>query len=330
METQTGQITKFKEQFRQAFDNAYKIGDATITTHELIPLVDLYRDVKANTFPSIPFKKLTPDQKEQLRDLVTQNIIDNGWPQPPRESIGPKALGISAAAHSCVVAESLIDKRGPEAAPDTVWSYSTKNQFDRFVMMRLLKTGRIKPNGDLHKDWYDPQNRDPNHKNKDVKYPEGIDDSKIYGVAKPNRFLPAQFLRFLEAIRLGKMPKEKMQNLNIETDHLEKYKIPWREFNDVIDKARTVDDIASGIAIRSMEIFKQRGLSNKQIIKLITLGYNPQGPFREHGNIPDVHHIWSRILEKVQKSETIAALYPDLETRAKQLFNEAGYPLIID
>lgn len=260
----------------------------------------------------------------KTRAQVIEKIVDQGWLQPDEVAI--EDLGESAVSHACVVAEHLFETRGEEASPNTYFSYTTKNQFDRYVANTLLKSNRIREGQDLYHDWYDPQDRDPSHSNPAVKYPKNIDATKIYGIAKPNRYWPAQLLRYLEAIRLNRASTEELQKLHVNQGDIKKYTIPWVNYREVIEKAQSVDEIAVGVAVKTMEILHQNGLSNEQIVEVVLAGYSPGGPVNEHGKIPQIGKIWHDILDAVYANQNLAEISPLLSQRIHEKMLEIKYP----
>src|SRR5512143_642503 len=137
-------------------------------------------------------------------------IIEHGFPLL-KDEIGPETLGETAYKHLCVVAPYLYRQRGEAATADTVESYITKNRFDRWVGFNLIKLGKME--GKIKEQWYSPQDRQPGYENEtQVQYPKGVDDTKIFGIAKPHRYWPAQLMRYLEYMRLGKVTSEEEMN----------------------------------------------------------------------------------------------------------------------
>lgn len=319
-----------KEEYKNAFSKVYdsaapeQYGGAEVTPRELGALRNLYAATKESLFGDVSIRKLSREDKELIRSLVVGRIVEEGWPVP--EKVEAKDLAEAAIAHACVVAEHLIEERGVEASPDTFFSYTTKDQFDRFASMILLRSDRIKKGGDLHDEWHSPQDRAPGFVNPAVKYPEGLDSTKIYGVAKPHRYWPAQLLRIIEELRLGKMPEQKKNKLRVGDTNVKRYAIPWIDYRESIKGAESVDDVAVGVAVKTMEILHKRGLKDYQIVELIIAGYDPKGPMNEHGNIPQVHEIWSGILDRTENSKAgIVNLDAKLRTRLEQEIESIGH-----
>lgn len=320
-------MSEGKDILHQTFDNAApeKFGSAEITSPELSSLRKLYLATRERFFGRV--KKLSPNDRELIREIVTESIIKDGWPNPQEVSI--ENLGETAIAHACVVAENLLEERGIEATPDTYFSYTTKNQFDRFVSTILRKKGRIKKGGDLYNQWFEPQDRESGFSSDKVKFPSEVDPTKIHGVAKPNRYWPAQLMKQLEAIRLNRISTQEKEKLLIGDSFPEKFAIPWVSFKSVIEQADSVDDIAVEIAVKTMKILHVRGLSNKQIIQVILAGYSPSGPVSEHGKIPEVGKIWHDILKKVASTNELQEVSPLLNETITERMKAIDYPLDI-
>jgi hypothetical protein len=318
----------FKTQYNKADGDEY--GRARMTTLERTTLRELQEkvkdDVKVKIFGN---KELNVEDKQTLREItrteVVEEIIRSGWPQPDRELVEAKDVAESGSEHACVVAEYLVDVRGAEAGSDTFFSYTTKNQLDRYVSMKLIKFGRLKKGGNLFEDWHGLQNRQEGYKNSNVRYPEGVDDSKIYGVAKPHRYWPAQLMRNLEAIRLGKISEQDRDKLMIGNTALEAYVVPWNNLDEIIQDSESVDDMAVGIAIKVLEELKAHGLNDDKLIEVLMAGYSPGGPLTEHGDVPQVHEIWSKLLNKIEENKNLSQLKNRLQERVQKKIEEKGF-----
>ena len=337
-------MTEGKDVLHQTFDKATpeKFGSAEMTTPELSALRKFYLATREKLFgrvkePSPEDKelklspedkelKLSPKDRELIREFITESIIKDGWPKPQEVSI--ENLGETAIAHACVVAENLLEERGVEATPDTYFSYTTKNQFDRFTSTILRKKGRIKKGGDLYDQWFEPQDRESGFKSDKVRFPTQVDSTKIHGVAKPNRYWPAQLMKQLEAIRLNKISPQEKEKLLIGKSFPEKYAIPWVSFKSAVEQAGSIDDIAVGIAVRTMEILHRRGLSNEQIIQIILAGYNPSSFVSEHGKIPEVGKIWHSIIKNVATTDELQGISALLNKTITERMTSIGYPFV--
>ncbi|MCR4326841.1 MAG: hypothetical protein NUV52_04265 [Candidatus Roizmanbacteria bacterium] len=272
-------------------------------------VVNRYNTATAEEFGS---SEMTRGELDALKELakklghsrwaIEDYIEAQGWPLP--EEISGCAVGEAAAKLACVVAEHLVAMRGPDAARETVWSYTTKNQADRYVYGILRDTEKISPYPGRLEAWHAPEDREPGYVNQDVRYPPHIDATKIYGIAKPHRYWPAQLLRHLEALRL--------QKISTNGTPPEAFTVPWRHFQYVIGREPTVQDISAGIAIHVLETVKHQGLSDDQLAALLLEGYSPSGPVREHGRISSVGAIWGTILHRVET-------HPHLNTLTDQL-----------
>lgn len=310
---------ELSEVFNQG--NTENFGSAKITKKEISTLRNLYSLTRNQVFGNT--QQLRKEDKAIIRGIVTDSIINEGWPSPKEVNIGD--LGEAAISHACVVAEHLFETRGEEATPDTFYSYTTKNQFNRFIKMILLRSGRIKQGGDLFNDWNNPQDREPDYTNPDVKFPEGLDNTKIYGIAKPNRYWPAQLIKNLEAIRLGKLSKEDRLKFKIGDLDNKLFSIPWSNYEQTIIDAKSIDDIAIGVASKTIEKLIDQGIGNDTIVEIIIAGYNPVGIVSEHGKIPQVGIIWKGILERLNQDPNLSNIHRLLDVRIREKMKEANY-----
>lgn len=310
---------ELSEVFNQARPENF--GSAKITRKEISTLRNLYSITRNQVFGSS--SQLRKEDKAIIRGIVTDSIIHQGWPNPKEVDIGD--LGEAAISHACVVAEHLFETRGEEATPETFFSYTTKNQFDRFTKMILLRSGRIKPGGDLLDDWNKPQDREQGFTNPNVKFPEGLDNSKIYGIAKPNRYWPAQLHKTLEAIRLGKLTPEDRLKLKIGDLDNKLFSIPWSNYEQTIIDAKSIDDLAIGVATKTIEKLANQGIGIDTIVEIIIAGYNPAGIISEHGKIPQVGIIWKGILEKLKQNPNLINIHQHLDQRIREKMKEANY-----
>lgn len=300
-------------------------GSAEVSLAETKALKELYLSLRENTFGSK--KDLSNEERSQLKDLVRLSVIDDGWPE--LKNLGLTDLAETATAHACVVAEKLYEERGEAATPDTIWSYTTKNQFDRFVKNTLVRSGKLNKDSAMRQDWDSTKDRSTPREPGRVKYPKNLDDTKIYGVAKVERYWPAQLMRYLEAVRLGKATSSDLEKLRVENADPEIYKIPWNTFQTVIEEANSVEDIAVNVAVKTLEILKERGLKNEQLTALLLTGYSPGGPTNEHGNIEEIGKIWRGILENVKSNQNISGLYNNLSDTINKKFVDVDYPFNI-
>lgn len=262
-------------------------------------------------------------------EVARRYIIENGLPLL-RDAVGPRDLGETAYRHICVVAAYLNDTRGIDAAPDTVESYITKNRFDRWFHLQLVREGRMGVNSDIEQAWDFPQDRQQGYENTaQVQYPYGVDGTKIYGVAKPHRYWPAQTARYLEFIRLGKVDsQDERDRLGLVNGQEWKYEILWQNFRDVVRFESSLDGMTVGIAIKTMEILSNRDLDNDQVIKLVLAGYSPGGIMNEHGNIPQVHELWSGIVNRVEFNQTLSPMKDELLNAVTEKMDKQGYPFL--
>jgi len=318
----------FLVQYHKASENEY--GRAGMATLERATLKELQEKAKDSVMVRIfGSKKLSVAEKQILREAtrteVVEEIVRSGWLQPDKELVGAKDVADTGVEHGCVVAEYLVDVRGPGAGPDTFFSYTTKNQFDRYVSMKLIRSGRLKKSGDLVSEWHGLQDRQEGYENPNVRYPEGVDNTKIYGVGKPHRYWPAQLMRNLEAIRLGKISDQDKDKFKIGNTALEAYAVPWSNLDKIIQDAESVDDMTVGIAVKVLEKLKDQGLNNDQLIEVLMAGYSPGGPMNEHGNIPQVHEIWSKLLDRIGENRALDQLKERLHKRVEEKIKSAGF-----
>lgn len=292
--------------------NPEKYGSAEISAAEIKAVRKLYKTIRENTFGEIA--TLNVDQKKRLRELVVQSIIDDGWPK--LENLNTKDLAQTAVSHACIVVESLYQKRGPESLPDLVWSYSTKNQFDRYVQKILQENQKLSTESILSEEWNSPSKR-AEIKTEGINYPDKVDDNLIHGIGKATRYWPAQLMRYLESIRLKKSGPEEITKYKVGDTDRKKYKVPWSSFDEVIIKAQKIEDITVGVALKTLEILKSHGLSNEQLIATISNAYSPTSVIGEHGHISEISSVWNRLLEEVRTNPKLANLYPALEQEYK-------------
>ncbi len=216
------------------------------------------------------------------REATLADIMTNGYPAP--DEITPDMVAIAGAAHACGVTEQLASLRGEEGMDSTYDSYTTKNQFDRFVRLHL-------PEG-LREEWEAPIDREIGFINGAVRYPEGVDDTKIHGGALPHRFLPAQTMRYLEFARLGKLDEDTKVEFGItdKTD-IDRFNVEWETLVPAIQSATNLVDLAGNIASEIRVQLRESGLPEDQITAVINKGYDAQGMINEHGNVAAVQTI---------------------------------------
>jgi hypothetical protein len=297
-------------------------GSAEISLAERKALRNLYLSLREKIFGNK--KGLSSDERTQLKEAVKESVVGDGWPE--LKDLSTADLAETAVSHACVVAEHLYKERGEAATPDTVWSYTTKNQFDRFVKITLIRSGKMNDGSAFKADWDSPKERAIPNRPETIKYPENVDNTKIHGIAKVERYWPAQLMRYLEAVRLGKASQSDLEKLKVQAADPEIYKIPWDNFKDVIKEADSVEDVAVGIGVKTLEILKERGLRNDQLIATLLTGYSPGGPTNEHGNIPEIGSVWKKIVKKVESDDILSDLSEELKEAITKRFQEIGYP----
>ncbi len=281
-----------------------KYGSAEISDAEFKSLRKLYDALRTKDYGNRT--DLSLGETHNLRQEVIKSIVNKGW--PGLEKLGLSDLAETAVSHACTLAESLFIKRGEDSLPDMVWSYSTKNQFDRYVERILVE------NKETNKvtDWSEPGKR-VEMVGGDIKYPEGIDSSTVPGIAKATRYWPAQLMRYLESIRLSKSGQSELEKYKVGDTNRENYKIPWSDFDEIIKSATKTEDITVGIAIKTLEILKNRGLGDDQLVATILNGYDPVSVIGEHGRVSEIDSVWRRILDEVSKSERLKSIYLKLK-----------------
>jgi hypothetical protein len=308
----------FLKTYNQAKPDEY--GRAEMATLERSTLREIYEKIFVEECQRIfGSGEVQKDKEGLLRQIVKERVVDkivaDGWPQPNPERVGPRDIADSGVEHACVVAEYLIDSRGAEASPSTFFSYTTKNQFDRYVLKVLTRSGKFSKESNIRSEWFGLWDRQNGYSNPRVKYPEGVDDTKIYGVAKPHRYWPAQLMRYLEAVRLGKISESERERLKVGGSLPDLYTIPWADLDKSIEDSKTVDEIAVNIFVYVAERLKTNGLNDGQVVEMLTAGYSPNGPTSEHGDIPQVHSIWNKIITKLKEDINLIPLIEPIKTK---------------
>jgi len=310
-------ITEFRRIYNQATKAEY--GSASISRVERQGLKKLLVRAKRELAESSEFTGNKNVDRKKIRSKVVEYLVQEGW--PISVIVNAPDLAETAINHACVVAEFLITKRGMDSSADTVWSYSTKNQFDRFVQRIISQS-----NHSLLSEWHKPQNRN-NKQNDKVKYPTKVQSEKIYGVGKAHRYWPAQLMKNLEAIRLGIMTQEELKSLGILDIDKSSTTIPWIYFKSIIESAESVEKITVDIAVQVIWFLKQKNVDEKQIVSIIINSYSPRGMISEHGDLPEIHQIWKMILEEIKDSNISSSIYIDLLGKVQARFIEAGSKL---
>lgn len=307
--------------YNQATETSF--GSSAMSTLERKALLGLYAEVVKELAVEgmLTIDKAT--NRKLIRKKITSKIITLGWPRIAT-GVEMSDLGETAVAHACTVAESLLKERGVDATPNTVWSYTSKDQFDRFVAKRLLRTGRINKDGDLFQDWYTPIDRKEGHVGSRVNYPSEVDSTKIYGIGKPARYWPAQLMRNLESLRLGYASEDEVKKLGFIGINPDRLDIPWSRFAVIIQNAGSVEDIAVGIALKVMNILKLHKINDDRIICLIVASYNPKGMIEEHGDIPEIFSLWDKLLRAVAMDRDLLSLHQRLKAGVTGALKRTG------
>lgn len=309
----TGEVGVFNQSLEQWHPSSW--GSAEMSQSEFRSLRRLYSALRVSLFGDAR-RELSPQELQILRESAVGTIIDYGWPRA--EEVSLTDLSETATLHACSVAGRLMSERGIESAPETVWSYTTKNQVHRFLTARLDAHARSSGDYTALIDWMSPKPRDLEHVTDTVYIPQGVDSRYAYGVAKVECYWPAQLLRNLEAYRLG--------GASLPGVAPEMLKIPWMMFDGVASAADSATALAVGIALRSMQILGERGVPGEQISSLILSGYSPGGPIRENGYIPEVGRIWESLLSSIYYDPQLTGLYEGIGTGVSEKLRAAGYP----
>lgn len=290
-------------------------GSAEISSSEYRGLRSLYRSLRSQIFGT-DRRELSSSELDILRSTAIESIVTDGWPLT--EHISLNDLSETAMLHACSVAGQLVVDRGVQATPDTIWSYTTKNQVHRFLTGRLRVHARTSGNYSAVNDWLTPAPRDFEHVTANVYIPAGVDDRYAYGVGKVECYWPAQLLRNLEAYRLG---RAQLQGIPSET-----LKIPWILYDEVLGYADSAAAVARGIALQTMYILKDRHVPDESISSLIVAGYSPKGPITENGYLPEIGTIWQDLLSHVYYDPNVTGMYPILREGAAEKMLSVGYP----
>lgn len=301
------QQAQYEKQFSERFDQgtSEQWGSSGLATFEIRILRELFEQgfIKAD---------------------IREMIINDGWIQPKPGNVTAEITAEAAVEHACGVAGFLVRKRRMESSPSTVRSYTSKNAFDRYVLMQLIRTGRFRSDEALRSEWLNPQDRQPGYTNENLKYPRNIDQTKIFGVSKPHRYWPAQLMKNLELIRLNKATEEERKQFKVGDTSLKCYEIKWERLNDTIRNSDSVDNIAVNVALDVARILKENGLNEDQLVEIFVRSYSPGGPLNEHGNLPQVHEIWSRLLDGISDDNDLANLREPIEKRVKARMKQEG------
>ncbi len=255
--------TPYSEQVEKVFEDTSpdQFGDAHATRAELGALRALHSELGRD------------------RAATLEAIKRDGYPLP--EGIAPEMIALTGAAHACGVTVDLAENRGVEGKDSTYESYTIKNRFDRFVRKHLPEH--------LREEWDAPIDREEGFANTAVSYPKGVDETKIHGGALPHRFLPAQTMRYLEFARLGKLDDETKEDWDITQDtDLAQFSVDWDTLVPAIESATSLLGLTSNIADELANQLQANGLSQDQIVSIISKGFGVNGIIKEHGNIDQI------------------------------------------
>lgn len=275
--------TAYSQQVAETFRQAHNFGAAAPTSFELSSLRALH------------------EANGRDREATLQAIQEQGYPLP--DEITPEMVALTGAAHACGVAVHLAEVRGVEGKDATYESYVAKNRFDRFTALHLPD--------ELRADWGAPIDRDPTA-SPDVGYPESADISKIHGIGKPSRYLPAQTMRHLEFARLGKLDEPTKEAMGISSvEELDKFAVAWDSLVPVIECATDTIELAGAIGAEVGRQLLANGLPPEQVAGVLQKSYSVRGIKEEHGDVPEADKVYEALvsnLAKLPETEAVSEL----------------------
>lgn len=313
-----------KEQYVQRFQSRYNL--ASQGEWASSRLIDDGTFGEVFKLYAIAFRNLetSTHTREERKALARKNVMESvshdGLTQP--EVVTPELVAESAISHGCVVAPYLADKRGPEGSKVTVWSYMTKGRIDRSIKRALKESGKK----DLLHEWSAPEDarRNDNRNYSHIQYPEAIDDSKIYGVSRPHRYLPANLIKTVVGIRDGYVSDEEYEALALADRNIS---LPHEVITDAVEKSESLYDVSNNIAIHVMRELQSEGLTDDQILQIVRMGYSPKGTLFENGDIDSARKLMQDFVIKL-RSETETGLdrfADDIEQSIEDAYEEMGY-----
>lgn len=258
--------------------------------------VETFGDGHATTAELTALRQLF--QEQGTREATLASIKESGYPLP--EEIKPEMVALTGATHACGVAIHLVETRGIEGKDPTYDSYTAKNRFDRFVGLHISK--------ELQNDWKAPVAREEGIDNPKIKYPEGVDISLVYGVAKPSHYLPAQTIRHLEFARLGKLDNATKQAMLITEAPSESFEVDWDKLIPVLEAATDTVQLAGDIGANIAEQLIDNGLTNEQVAAILRKSYDIRGIKEEHGGILEADQTYAALVESIAASPKTAQL----------------------
>lgn len=266
--------TPYPQQVAEVFNQARHFGEAAPTAFELSSLRAIH---KANG---------------RDRDATLLAIQEHGYPLP--EEITPEMVALTGAAHACGVTVYLAETRGVEGKDSTYESYVAKNRFDRFTALHLPK--------ELRDDWRAPIDRTPDA-SPNITYPTSADNTKVYGVGKPSRYLPAQTMRHLEFARLGKLDESTKEAMGISSvEDLKKFAVNWDSLIPTIESAANVIQLAGSIGAEVGKQLLANGLSTEQVTGILKKSYSVIEIKEEHGDIPEADEVYEALVSSLATS----------------------------
>lgn len=201
----------------------------------------------------------------------------------------------SAIQHGCSRAYPIYEST-ERTIEDSIWSYTMKNRAFRFFVRHISdpeilaawKGSEQKSCGEIG---VIPLIR-----------PEGIPDDVLFGIEKPDCYLPCQLLRVMEALRTGRenlltsITREIIPLTDEERDLLQ---IHWIDFQDAISRSTSISDLAANVAFDLYRILHEKGMDQEKALSIIFQGYRPHGALLEHGQLDSLLKIWLLTAYKV-------------------------------
>jgi hypothetical protein len=200
-------------------------------------------------------------------------------------------VALTGAAHACGVAIHLAETRGVEGKDSTYESYTAKNRFDRFTALHIP--------AELRADWNAPIDRDPDASSNMV-YPYSADVTKVHGVGKPSRYLPAQTMRHLEFARLGKLDEPTKEAMGIDSEiDPNKFAVAWDSLIPTIESASSTTELAGAIGAEVGKQLLANGISPEQVAGILKKSYSIRGIKEEHGDLAEADEVYDALLSSL-------------------------------
>lgn len=205
----------------------------------------------------------------------------------------------AAIKHGCPVAWRLYEDRKNRPLREVVWSYATKNKVFRFFVHNMRRS-----NPELLKAWKgDDAKQKGEVGSEPLIRPESLsgDPVVLRGIEKLECYWPCQLLRYLEAIRLRRN-EDILKLINPAEGEETKFAIEWKEYNIDIALSETLTDLAVNVAVRTVQILRNRKVNNEQIANVLLAGYSPNGPLKEYGQERKANEIWTQIFKGLEET----------------------------